>query len=542
MEKRALLAVILSLLVLFLYQHFIDKGKKPPIEKKTQQSDIDQPGKERSVDLPWKERTVSEARGKRSPAKVRTSTKVEEKEILVTTDLYTAIFTTHGAKLKSWALKEYKDKIGEDAQDIDLVAVGKSEEYPLGLVFSNSDLHSLSEAVFKADKDSLALRYAEEQDSITFSWTSPEGIEIVKKFVFSGGKYLVDMDVSILNLSDKDINENITLSWKTKPVSSEKANRFSFSGPVALVNEELEEVKVKKLEEDRMYSGVIKWAGYEDKYFISSMILRKSQNAKLKISKSSTDLISIDIIEPIKLNHGQKTLYNYSLYLGPKDLDILKSVGADLQKALNFGWFDVIAKPLLIFLKYINKFTHNFGMAIILLTIVIKIIFFPLTHHSYKSMKDMQKVQPLMSKLKEKHKNDKEQLNKEMIALYRTHKVNPMGGCLPMILQIPVFFALYKALLGSIELRHAPFIFWINDLSAKDPYYITPIIMGASMFIQQKMTPTVGDPTQAKLMLLMPIVFTFMFLNFPSGLVIYWLVNNVLSIGQQFYINKFSTT
>jgi YidC/Oxa1 family membrane protein insertase len=194
----------------------------------------------------------------------------------------------------------------------------------------------------------------------------------------------------------------------------------------------------------------------------------------------------------------------------------------------------------LIFLKYINKGTHNFGLAIIVLTIVIKILFFPLTHTSYKSMKDMQKVQPLMLKLKKKYKDDKEKLNKEIMALYRSHKVNPLGGCLPMILQIPVFFALYKALLGSIELRHAPFIFWINDLSAKDPYYITPIIMGASMFIQQKMTPTVGDPTQAKIMLLMPIVFTIMFLNFPSGLVIYWLVNNVLSIGQQFYINKYT--
>jgi len=211
-----------------------------------------------------------------------------------------------------------------------------------------------------------------------------------------------------------------------------------------------------------------------------------------------------------------------------------------LQKALNFGWFDVIAKPLLIFLKYINEFTHNYGVAIILLTVVIKILFFPLTHKSYKSMKDMQKVQPLMLKIREKYKNDRETLNKETMALYRTHKVNPLGGCLPMILQIPVFFALYKALLGSIELRHAPFLLWINDLSAKDPYYITPIVMGATMFIQQKMTPTVGDPTQAKMMLLMPIVFTFMFLNFPSGLVIYWLVNNVLSIGQQLYINKYA--
>jgi len=190
-------------------------------------------------------------------------------------------------------------------------------------------------------------------------------------------------------------------------------------------------------------------------------------------------------------------------------------------------------------LKFFYNLIHNYGVAIILLTIVIKLILYPLTHKSFKSMKEMQKIQPKITALREKYKDNKEMLNKEIMTLYRTQKVNPLGGCLPMLLQIPVFFALYKVLLDSIELRHAPFIFWIQDLSAKDPYYITPILMGASMFIQQKMTPQVGDPTQAKLMLMLPIVFTFMFLNFPSGLVIYWLVNNLLSIAQQFYINKY---
>lgn len=541
MEKRTLLAVILSLLVLFLYQYFIDKGRETSIDKTALQSDVAE--KEKLADLTEEGGVLSKAEGTRSPAgaKEAEATGVEEKEIPITTDLYTAVFTTRGAKLKSWRLKKYKDKIGRDAQDIELIAASKSEEYPLCLEFSSSGFYNLSEAVFKADKDSLSLIDLGGQGSVSFSWTSPEGLEVVKKFTFSDGKYLVDLDVSILNLSNKSIKEDIVLSWKAEPAPSEKASRFSFSGPVALVNGELEEVKVTKLDESRTYSGVVKWAGYEDKYFISSIIPRESPKMGLKMSRSSAGVISVDITKPIELNHEEKALCRYALYSGPKDLDRLKYVGADLQKALNFGWFDVIAKPLLVFLKYINKLTHNYGVAIILLTVVIKILFFPLTHKSYKSMKDMQKVQPLMLKLREKYKNDRARLNKETMALYRTHKVNPLGGCLPMILQIPVFFALYKALLGSIELRHAPFVFWINDLSAKDPYYITPIVMGASMFVQQKMTPTVGDPTQAKMMLIMPIVFTFMFLSFPSGLVIYWLVNNVLSIGQQLYINKYTT-
>jgi YidC/Oxa1 family membrane protein insertase len=194
--------------------------------------------------------------------------------------------------------------------------------------------------------------------------------------------------------------------------------------------------------------------------------------------------------------------------------------------------------PLLWALNFLHNYIANYGVAIIILTLLIKIIFWPLGNLSYKSMKEMQNLQPKLAEMREKYKTDQAKLSQETMALYKTHKVNPLGGCLPMIIQIPIFFGLYKALLYSIELRHSPLFWWIQDLSAKDPYYITPIIMGATQFIQQKMTPTMGDPMQAKIMLLMPIVFTFFFLNFPSGLVIYWLFNNVLSIGQQYYINK----
>jgi YidC/Oxa1 family membrane protein insertase len=229
---------------------------------------------------------------------------------------------------------------------------------------------------------------------------------------------------------------------------------------------------------------------------------------------------------------------SYAVYLGPKDLDILKAFGSDLDRALDFGWFDVVAKPMLYVMKFFFNYTGNYGLAIIFLTVIIKILFWYPTHISYKSMKEMKKLQPEMAKLKEKFKDDREKLNKEMMDLYRRYKVNPMSGCLPIAIQIPIFFALYKVLLYSIEIRHAPFYWWIQDLSAQDPYYISPILMGASMFVQQWMTPTPGDPTQAKIMLIMPVVFTFMFLTFPTGLVIYWLFNNLLSIGQQIYINR----
>ena len=240
--------------------------------------------------------------------------------------------------------------------------------------------------------------------------------------------------------------------------------------------------------------------------------------------------------------------------MGPKSMNLLNSLGHDLGKALNFGFFNVIAKPCLWFMNKIHSVIPNYGIAIILLTVFTKVLLWPLGSKSYKSMSEMKRLQPLMTEIREKHKNDKQKMNQELMALYKTYKVNPMGGCLPMVLQIPVFFALYRMLYQAIELRHAPFFLWINDLSAPDrlfnfgfsipfmePPYGIPvltIIMGATMLLQQKMSPPPGDPTQAKMMMLMPVVFTFIFINFSSGLVLYWLVNNILSISQQYYVQK----
>jgi YidC/Oxa1 family membrane protein insertase len=238
------------------------------------------------------------------------------------------------------------------------------------------------------------------------------------------------------------------------------------------------------------------------------------------------------------LEPGESISFDYVAYLGPKDYDLLKAAGHQFDAAIDLGFFSIIAQPLMIALKFFHGYLGNWGFAIILLTVCIKALFWPLTQKSYSSMKAMQKLQPKMAKLREKYANDKQRLNTEMMTLYKENRVNPFGGCLPILIQIPVFFALYQVLLRSIELRHAPFMWWITDLSAKDPYYVTPLIMGVTMFLQQKMTPTTMDPMQARLMMMMPVVFTFLFLNFPSGLVIYWLVNNVLTIAQQYLINR----
>ena len=339
------------------------------------------------------------------------------------------------------------------------------------------------------------------------------------------------------------------MTYPDKPKVAD--NRFESAGSYLFAKNSLEVNKPSAVEKaSKKYDSNILWAGFADKFFISSILAENGSLASAELKKNASGFIETIVSSPqFTINPGKSSSISNNLFVGPKDIDILKAQGNSLEQSLDLGWFTVLAKPLLYSLKFFYRYFENYGVAIIIITVILKLLFFPLTHKSYKSMKDMQKIQPMMAELKDKHKNDKEAMNKAVMELYRDHKVNPLGGCLPMLVQIPVFFALYKALMFSIELRHAPFYAWINDLSGPDnlfghllglPFVIgpLPLVMGVTMFIQQKMTPAAGDPMQQKMMLALPLVFTVMFLTFPSGLVLYWLVNNVLTIGQQVYINK----
>ena len=289
----------------------------------------------------------------------------------------------------------------------------------------------------------------------------------------------------------------------------------------------------------------LKWIAQEDKYFFASLVpITTMEEARVWKIKDS----------PVIAFKGKSGTNSFILYAGPKEYDNLKTLKVGLEHIVDFGFFSILAIPLFWVLKLFYNLTANYGWAIILLTIVTRIPFIPLINKSQKSMKKMQEIQPRMAEIKEKYKKDPQRMQKEMMEIYKTHKVNPVGGCLPILLQIPVFFALYKILLIAIELRAAPFMLWIQDLSAPDTLFghipaaipliggfavgPLPIVMGITMVIQQKMTPTSLDPTQNKMMMLMPIIFTFLFLNFASGLVLYWLINNIFSIAQQFYTNK----
>lgn len=521
MEKRALIAVVLSLGFFYLYSMLFPAPDTKEVQTQVQPQ-------------------VSSARqGLIPPPPLPppvTGNAVQPKDIVVETDLYTAVFTNQGAALKSLVLKKYRETSDHDGKPVELISGPNPEGF--GLKTESSALGLAAAAVYAQSTGSLKVS-GTDMKRLEFSWTSPQGVTVSKSYSFTGNSYAIGLDTRITNGGSASVAGalNLILPYPAQPKSKE--TRFENNGAVTMDNGAFSTVEVKDIpEKPKDFGGGVDWTGFADKYFLSAVLSLDNSIGAVHIRKGTGSYIDATIVSPsFELSPGQSRSLAYRLFFGPKDVDILKAQGQGLESALDLGWFAAIAKPLLSTLKFFHKYTNNYGIAIIIITVIIKILFFPLTHKSYKSMKDMQKLQPKMTELKEKHKDDRDAMNRAMMELYKTHKVNPLGGCLPMLVQIPVFFALYKALMFSIELRHAPFMFWITDLSAKDPYYVTPIIMGATMFIQQKMTPSSMDPIQAKMMLALPIVFTFMFLNFPSGLVIYWLVNNILTIGQQVYIN-----
>jgi len=547
MEKRALLAIVISLIILVVYQqYFAPPAPEPAKEKPAEKVQPAAPPKE--VGTKGEAIPVSPA-----PAPAAVIKAQPGKDITVDTPLYTAVFDTRGARLKSWKVKKYLDKIGEGAKPLDLAASELGTSLPFRLEVQEANFPYSDEALYEVNAESLKLD-AHGKGDLIFTWNSPQGPKIAQQITFYGDNYRMDIRVQMTNPTSVSYEGRPVYSWSGKvPVVSGGGGMACIPGSgsgsaaavppfTALVKKELNEIELKDLKEEKRFSQNVQWGGFQDKYFLAALIPQKPEGTELifkKVSDTTGDLL----LAGPKVSLAPQTQHNqaYAMFLGPKDLDVLKAFGLDLDRALDFGWFDIIAKPMLYVLKFFYQYTGNYGIAIILLTIVIKILFWYPTHISYKSMKEMKKIQPEMAKLREKFKDNKEKLNKEMMDLYRRYKVNPMSGCLPIAIQIPIFFALYKVLLYSIGIRHAPFYWWIHDLSAQDPYYISPILMGASMFVQQWMTPTTGDPTQAKMMLIMPVVFTFMFLSFPTGLVIYWLFNNLLSIGQQIYINKQST-
>jgi YidC/Oxa1 family membrane protein insertase len=548
MELRMLLAIVLSFLIFMLYQVFFVKQPSTPVDKKNAAREVE--SVERGTFA--KDEGVKVLDDKPSPVEGEIITPARQaRTITVTTPLYVAEFTEDCGSLKAFRLRHYKEFLAPGAPMKEIIQLPDEETGTLGISFLGEGVKGLKGALFEAATETEFLDVTRGRRDLGFAWTAPDGITIIKTYTFSPETYEIGLEVKVRNLSITAIDGNLTISLRNG-YDEAKKSRYVFSGPVALIDGELEEIKVGKIAKQDKYTGRIAWVACEDQYFVSAIIPKEAREAGMKLANPE-NVVETTYIDPSgAIAPGTERTYQYGVYFGPKSLETLDSAGADLAKIVDFGFFDIIAKPLLHAMNFIYKFIPSYGIVIIIITIIVKILFWPLSNKSYKSMSQMKKLQPKMAELRAKYKHDKKMMNQELMNLYKLYKINPLGGCLPMVLQIPVFFAFYKMLYQAIELRHAPFFWWINDLSAPDrlfsfsfkvplmaPPYGIPVltlIMGASMFFQQKMSPPPGDPTQAKMMMFMPIFFTFIFINFPSGLVLYWLVNNILSMVQQKYV------
>jgi YidC/Oxa1 family membrane protein insertase len=554
MEQRNLfLAIVLSILV-FLTWTFLSKyfDPQPPSQKQIQEGQS--PRETATKEEPYikdKDSAVAEKepfvqKPPKQPAQIA-------RDITVDTPLYSVKISAKGAVFKSYVLKKYREKADPDSPNKEMIPTD-SDKGTIQLSFDGKNRPDLTEAIFSIDTLSERVLVSEKPFELPFSWVSDQGIVVEKKFVFSPETYLIGLQVTIKNGSSAVFSDQLALTL-TK-TSFEEGRAFGFEGPSALIDDHLEQIKLKKIKDQNLYSGNLKWIAIQDRYFLSSIIPKNPVDARLRLFFKENSFLEAQYLQPESVVQPEtQQTFEYQLYLGPKSTKTLSHYDNDLGKVIEFGWFTFLAKPCLWFMNYLHdNFIPNYGVAIIILTLLTKILLWPLGSKSYKSMSEMKKVQPLIKQLREKYKNDRKKMNEQTMALYRTYKINPLGGCLPMVVQIPVFFALYRMLYGAIELRHAPFILWINDLSAPDRLFrfnfsiplmeppfgipVLTLVMGASMLLQQKMSPPMGDPTQAKMMMFMPVIFTFIFINFSSGLVLYWLINNLFSILQQYYITK----
>jgi YidC/Oxa1 family membrane protein insertase len=547
MEKRVLLAVVLSFVVLYGYQALFP----PPKPAGT-------PGAGPSVPATTAPATTQATGGQTSPpptppsavpaAAPSTSAPLvaesEERDVKFENGSVEAIFTTRGGALKNWRLKKYRDAAGEPLELIPrTVPAGTVRPFTLS-VPDPATSATLAQAFFKASSSAGS---GSNPTTLSFEYQDASGLAARKEFLFNpDSPYVVDVSATVTQ-AGKDLAP--TIEWGPGIGSGIVASTRTYSPPPQPIfyrEGSVSRIKNTKVAENAVQEGTLGFAGVDDHYFLAAAIPGgqpvRVQYRALEVPLPSPPGTSAHFIDwSVKYNTSPSRA---RFFLGPKDFDVLAGVDRDLVRSIDFGIFAWLVVPLLRALKWVDSYVGNYGWSIIILTILINVAMFPLRHKSVVSMRRMQDIQPEVKAIQDRYANlkmtdpAKQKMNTELMSLYRERGVNPASGCVPMLLTLPVLFAFYSMLSVAIELRGAPFVGWIHDLSIHDPLYITPILMGITQFVQTKMTPTTADPMQQKMMMFMPLVMMSFFLWAPSGLVLYWTTSNLWAIGQQVLTNK----
>jgi YidC/Oxa1 family membrane protein insertase len=546
MERNAIIATVLVIGILLGYQWYLSRVEVPvqepprPPATQTDNQKMATPAAAPPAAITAKVPTLP--RGYTPTAQRGLS----PKNVTIETPLVRVVMSTTGARATAWQLKAFKIASGAP---VDLVAISDLQATP-GPLAAWADPEQI-EGVFEVDKDRLELTQAGTTGTLTFKHVSANGIQLEKQLSFHADRYDIEVSLAVRNLSGDNATAQTRFAWGPGLRNSTDKKASTIQPPTLWVDGKRVQEDLAKISGERVVEGKLSWAALQDTYFTAALLpMEKDLNAF--VSRASEEQPIVGLIGPKQtLPASGEAAAKIKVYAGPRDLDLLRGVGHNLDQLIDLGWFDFLARPALWLLKFLYHYTGNYGIAIILITILQKIAFHPLTHKSMKSMQAMQAIQPKVQALQERYKNNPQKKQEETMALYRKHGVNPMGGCLPMLAQIPIFIALYNALSSSVEMWQARFL-WISDLTQPDSLFsvavwggyvltanVLALLMGVSMWVQQKMSPTTGDPRQAQMMLwMMPIIFTFMFWSFPSGLVLYWLVNNILQVGQQWLINR----
>ena len=568
MEKRVLLAVFLSFLVLYVYQALVGPPPAPP-EELTAATDTSTPAPTAPqtgarVAEPNATPDVAVAEPGTPPSRITSIERPipspitgasEPQDIVVENSSIRAVFTNRGGELVSWQLKDYL----EAGLPVELVPpdLPSEEPWPFSLAFEDENLTFLAhEALYRPSSNSL--RVTDRAEALTFEYEDASGFRVRKVFSFDPAVnpyvVIVTIEASLgADPLDAIIRWGPALGGEVQATSRlvmRQTSRGLLYGRV-LADGVMQELEVERPSASDVvsrpaYGGQMAFLGVDNHYFLAAavpgtreamIVYRAVPLPPRAPDGDSRNLIAFEL-------SLADSISNLPFFLGPKDFDILEAAEPALVRAIDFGWLAFLIVPLHRSLKWIHGFIGNWGWAIIVLTIVINVMIFPLRHKSVVSMRKMQELQPEMKAIQERYAHlkgtdpDKQKMNQEIMSLYRDRGVNPASGCLPMLLTMPILFAFYRLLSMAIEIRGEPFLFWITDLSVHDPFYVTPVIMGASMVVTQRLTPSQADPTQQKIMMFMPVMFTFMFLWAPAGLVLYWLTSNMVGIGQQVATNR----